>query len=129
MIRKANFLKKRFFCSFLFSFIILLISSKNAVLLADYSLNRGYYESICENKNRPDMDCHGKCQMQKDAQKESSPINLNQFSLEFYPLNTSPDTLLPQHAGISELRARVADFCRFSIPEISYTIPVPPPVV
>lgn len=42
----------------------------------DYNINRGYYEKLCENKDRPEMDCHGKCQMKKDAEQQSSPENL-----------------------------------------------------
>ncbi|WP_162990019.1 hypothetical protein [Chryseobacterium sp. 6424] len=54
--------------------------------MADYQLNRAYYETVCENKNRPAMQCHGKCQANKQSQNTSESYNFS--SLIFTFINT-----------------------------------------
>lgn len=54
----------------------MLAGGKNFLLNVDYTLNRGYYEKLCENKSKPELECHGKCKVKKDSDKKSSSENL-----------------------------------------------------
>ncbi|MFN3020709.1 hypothetical protein ACK1KB_06940 [Chryseobacterium sp. TY3] len=49
--------------SIFYSSLILLCSSQSALLQLDYAINQDFYELHCENKDQPELDCHGKCQM------------------------------------------------------------------
>ena len=42
-----------------------------ALILFDYCLNKKYIAStLCENRNRPQMHCNGKCHLRKELKKE-----------------------------------------------------------
>ncbi len=45
-------------------------------------LNKDYYEARCINKQKPELDCSGKCQVRKEAQKDESPISNIKYSFE-----------------------------------------------
>lgn len=75
--------------SVLFSLVVLLSGSKNFLFLADYSVNKDYYEQLCINKNKPGLECHGKCQMQEKSEKQTSYNDLLTVSFEF---NILPNT-------------------------------------
>lgn len=76
--------------SIFFSFIILVITTQNALFLVDYQINKGFYEEHCENKDKPEMQCHGKCQVKKEASSENNPINEIKFAFEFNILPSKP---------------------------------------
>ena len=78
---------KTFFLSIL-SAIIFLASFQNSLLLVDYQINRDFYEIHCINKAKPEMDCHGKCEMKKESEKTNSPFKLVKGSFEFNILPT-----------------------------------------
>jgi hypothetical protein len=73
--------KKTFAFSFLFVFT--LISFKQVTLFATYLMNqKSITEKFCVNKDKPIMQCKGKCHL-KDAlvqseSKDNTPINLEQ---------------------------------------------------
>ncbi|WP_234109655.1 MULTISPECIES: hypothetical protein [Chryseobacterium] len=80
---------KIFFVSIL-SAIIFLVSFQNSLLLVDYQINRNFYEMHCVNKDKPQMECHGKCEMKKSSEKENSPFKILKSSFEFNLLPTKP---------------------------------------
>lgn len=42
----------------------------------DYALNKEYIaKNLCENRNKPKMNCNGKCHLMKQVQKASSEDN------------------------------------------------------
>jgi len=50
------------------------------IILVDYSINKNYIANVlCVNKNKPKMQCNGKChlkkQLKKEDAKEQSPAN------------------------------------------------------
>ena len=72
---------KLFFSSIL-SCIVFLANFQNSVLLLDYQINRKVYEKHCINKDKPKMNCHGKCQM-----KEKEETSENAEQTEFVKIN------------------------------------------
>jgi hypothetical protein len=70
------------FLSILISIGILLQANSAAVIIADFYLHRDYIaKNLCENRNKPQMKCCGKCclkrKLAKDA-KEQVPGPRNQ---------------------------------------------------
>lgn len=76
--------------SIILSTIIFTASFQNSLFMIDYEINRDFYEIHCINKAKPEMDCHGKCQMQRESEKTSNPFNLVKYSFEFNILPSTP---------------------------------------
>lgn len=74
--------------SIILSTIIFGASFQNSLFMIDYQINRNFYEIHCINKAKPDLDCHGKCQMKKESEKSSNPFALVKYSFEFNILPT-----------------------------------------
>lgn len=63
----------RHFIGHILFFTLLLQTFSGYLLKADYVLNQRLYEERCENKERPQLKCKGKCQLSKkmlEAEKE-----------------------------------------------------------
>jgi hypothetical protein len=64
-------------------------------IVVDYQLNKEYIaKTLCENKNKPQMHCNGKCQMMKKLQQEEKKdqqnpdrSNVNKFEFISFSLN------------------------------------------
>lgn len=56
--------------------------------LFNYMINRSFYEEVCENKDKPEMECHGKCHLTEEMNKdkENSPAPNLEISLKDYPI-------------------------------------------
>ncbi len=62
--------------------------------IIDYALNYEYISTeLCENTNKPELECNGKCHLVKELAKEaqdetpasdSKKVNVNEMSLLFY---------------------------------------------
>lgn len=74
-----------FFYSCILSFVILLLSFQNTLVLLDYYLNQERYELLCENQNRPYTQCHGKCLVKKESQKQEKLFQLLKINFNFLP--------------------------------------------
>ena len=60
--------------------VILMQTFSTLIIIADYQLNKNYIaQNLCENKNKPQLHCNGKCQLNKQLQKqdknENAPFN------------------------------------------------------
>lgn len=77
-------------------FILLLLAQQYASTLQyiNYLVNRASFEAHCENKAKPALKCHGKCQLKKQQQAteqqqptaslpEKREVNLTAFALPF----------------------------------------------
>ena len=62
--------------------VVFLAGFQNSLMWLDYQTNRDFYEIQCVNQDKPEMDCHGKCQMQEEAEKSGS-VNIVKVSFEF----------------------------------------------
>lgn len=76
--------------SLILSLIIFTASFQNSLFMIDYQINRAFYEIHCINKDKPEMDCHGKCQVKKESDKSSNPFNQVKYSFEFNILPAKP---------------------------------------
>ena len=72
------------------SIILFGASFQNSLFMIDYKINQDFYEIHCINKAKPEMDCHGKCQMKMESEKSTNPFNLVKYSFEFNILPTAP---------------------------------------
>lgn len=59
----------KYLFSYSLIFIFLLQSIGNTYFFLDYQLSIEKYEVNCENTEKPELKCHGKCQMTKQAQQ------------------------------------------------------------
>ena len=63
--------------SILYSSMLLLCSNQSTLVWMDYYVNQDFYELHCENKSKPELECHGKCQVTKpENQKPQSQLLL-----------------------------------------------------
>ncbi len=76
--------------SILFSVIIFAASFQNSLFMIDYQINQDFYEIHCVNKAKPDLECHGKCQLKKESEKSTNPFNQVKYSFEFNILPAKP---------------------------------------
>ena len=72
--------------SLILSFLILLIAFQQTLLIVHYHINRDFIEkAYCINKDKKEMDCHGKCHLKKsieDTSKTSDKLlNLKDIDL------------------------------------------------
>lgn len=112
--------------STIFSVLILLAGTKNLFVLADYDINRDYYEKICKNKDKSEMKCHGKCQMAEKTKKGTSELNFERFSFDFY-LNPSLLIGKKQSAGFRQSQRKIDSRIFITISAVTVGVPNPPP--
>ena len=84
----------KFIVLVLFSVVVLFSGSKNFLFLADYSVNRNFYEQLCINKNKPEMST-------LETVERNLQVALNAWSEE---INVSdlPKALQRKHRVVSE---------------------------
>lgn len=60
--------------SYFFASLVAATTLANLFLLADYAVRYNTYANeLCENKDRPELDCDGKCQFAKIMNRHSEP--------------------------------------------------------
>ncbi len=63
--------------AFLLLFCFGLQTFYKGIVLIDYKINTTAYIQQCENKARPEMECHGQCQMMKKIKQEEKKEQKN----------------------------------------------------
>lgn len=114
-----------FVTSILLSIVVFLSGTKNLLFVTDYNINRDYYETICENQNRPEMKCHGKCQVTKENEKTSKNFSFRHFIFEFYAPAAEFIAAKVEHAIFKNTKVTISDSQFWN--EISRSVPNPPP--
>lgn len=114
-----------FVTSILLSVVVILSGTKNLLFVTDYHMNRDYYETICENQNRPEMECHGKCQVTKKNEKTSKNFSFSHFIFEFYAPATEFTPAKTECAIFKNTKVAIS-YSKFWN-EISRAVPNPPP--
>ena len=113
--------------SLILSLIIFTASFQNSLFMIDYQINRAFYEIHCINKDKPEMDCHGKCQMKKESDKSSNPFNQVKYSFEFNILPAKPLEFNLNSATQLERKVEINTFyADFILPGFSEIFPHPP---
>ena len=73
---------------------LLLQTNSKLVFITDYYLNKDYIaKNLCENRNKPEMNCCGKCCLKKklvNDEKDQSPSSGSQRGKEEVTLYYSP---------------------------------------
>ena len=77
--------------------IILLSAFGQSVIFVHYLINKNYYATVlCENKEKPKMNCHGKCHMMKEMKEQekkeqspAAPIKEKQETVQYFQTNTA----------------------------------------
>lgn len=104
-------------------------SFQNSLLFLDYQINRNFYETHCVNKDKPEMNCHGKCEMKKESEKSTSPFNLVKIGFEFNILSNSK-VELPKPKPIFFYKKQISLFATTGILQNGYSeiLPRPPQI-
>src|SRR5690606_3619645 len=72
-----------------FTFLYILAMLKPVMPVFEYVINQDYIaEYLCINKDKPEMDCNGKCYLMQKIQKENDEKkqNLPAINLKDYPI-------------------------------------------
>ena len=88
----------------LLSSIIFLASFQNSLFYVDYQLNTDYYKALCINKQKPELNCNGKCQVKSQSEKENSPISEIKYAFELNILPAKNIEIPKAKANFSEKR-------------------------
>lgn len=112
--------------AYLLTCLVFFSGTKNLFFLVDYQVNRNYYELVCENQNRPELNCHGKCQINKDTQKTTRTFSFSHFTFDFYE---NEDTIIPHRIDVDvkdliQISEYTSDFWY----AVFQRVPNPPPV-
>lgn len=60
--------------SFLLIFVLVFSMMKNSLMLSFYLIDtEDFVELFCENKEKPEMKCNGKCELSKLAKEDNQP--------------------------------------------------------
>lgn len=55
----------------IFLSVFLMYTFSQVVIMLNYVINYEYIsEVLCENKDKPELDCHGKCHLEKELKKD-----------------------------------------------------------
>lgn len=61
---------------------------ETALISLNFTINQDYFASICTNKDKPEMECNGKCHLKKQIkqheEEKSSEENLTQKELQLF---------------------------------------------
>ena len=113
----------------LLSIIIFGASFQNSLFMIDYKINQDFYEIHCVNKEKPEMECHGKCQMKKESEKSTNPFNLVKYAFEFNILPTAPAEFFIREQNFDDHKSANFTFQEVFIPEVFLNILPQPPRV
>lgn len=111
----------------LFSFTILIFQFRLSFYVLEYSLdNQTFTEKYCENKDKPELKCNGKCHLAKvanDNSKNTIPLT-NLLEKEVYYYSTFEDEYL---FIVTELKLKVLFNFYKNLISINPIIDTPPP--
>ncbi len=113
--------------SILFSVMIFAASFQNSLFMIDYQINQNFYEIHCMNKAKPELDCHGKCQMKKESEKSTNPFNQVKYSFEFNILPAKPFAFTVKNISILTYKKELFDMENSFVKEGFYEILPHPP--
>ncbi len=88
--------------------LILINSTKASLTYTYYELDPiGFIEALCENKDQPELQCNGNCQLKKVAESQDNTQNTPESIVDFKELvlYPSPDTEIKISKTIYKKRA------------------------
>jgi len=111
------------------SIILFGASFQNSLFIIDYKINQDFYEIHCVNKEKPNLKCHGKCQIQMESEKSTNPFNLVKYSFEFNILPTAPVDYFTKKQNFVDAKSVDFTYRELFTPEVSFGVPPHPPQV
>lgn len=111
------------------SLIIFGASFQNSLFVIDYAVNQDFYEIHCINKSKPELDCHGKCQLKVESEKTTNPFNLVKYSFEFNILPEAPVDFFIKKQNFVHSQTTDFTYRELFIPIVFLNIPAQPPQV
>jgi hypothetical protein len=81
-------------------------SFQSSLVNIDYYINQDFYEAHCTNKDKPEMECHGKCQVKSNSEKENGIMQVAKFCYEF---NFVPQTEIEFHKDLENPNWKTAN--------------------
>lgn len=115
--------------SVLMTLLFLLITSHQALILAHFKLNQDFIvQEFCINKSLPELECHGKCHLNKEL-KQTNNTNPNKL-ISYKNFDLALVSILEFEVKIPKFRRLQAEvaYKDFEYLEIHLEIFVPPPM-
>lgn len=82
------FVEMKYLLSYIIISVFILQSVGNTFFYLEYQYSIEAYKSVCENKDKPELKCQGKCQMKKQTEKFGFWENENQKNQKTPALKT-----------------------------------------
>ncbi len=68
---RRTFARVKRVLTYLFLVTMVMYTFSQVVIIADYLVNIDYIsENLCENKDKPELECHGSCHLKKELTKD-----------------------------------------------------------
>ncbi len=113
--------------SFILSSIIFLASFQNSLFYVDYQINTEFYETYCINKQKPELDCNGKCQVKKATEQSQNPASQIKYAFELNILPSKPIETEIKNPFSLELKTKKFSYNPiFTLDGYTHILPVPP---
>lgn len=110
--------------------LFLLVAFQQALIIVHFKLNQQKIEQeFCINKDKPEMQCHGKCHLKKELQKTDNP------DLELTSIYKKIDIVLTSNyeLTVAVLKTitsnKVSIYKKFKLLEPYLEIFIPPPIM
>lgn len=113
--------------SFILSSIIFLASFQNSLFYVDYQINTEFYETYCINKQKPELDCNGKCQVKKATEQSQNPTSQIKYAFELNILPSKPIETEIKNPFSLELKTKKFSYDHiFTLDGYTHILPDPP---
>jgi hypothetical protein len=113
--------------SFILSSIIFLASFQNSLFYVDYQINTEFYETYCINKQKPELDCNGKCQVKKATEQSQNPTSQIKYAFELNILPSKPIETEIKNPFSLELKTKKFSYNPiFTLDGYTHILPDPP---
>ncbi|MDY3351743.1 hypothetical protein PG357_07060 [Riemerella anatipestifer] len=90
MIKNISFVLVKKVLAYIMLAIIMLVSFQQSIVVVHFKLNQSFIEAnYCINKDKPQMNCHGKCYLEKelkDNQQDDVLVGLSLYETVVFVL-------------------------------------------
>ena len=115
--------------SFTMTMLFLLVSFQQALIIVHFKLDQKNIEKeFCLNKDKPELQCHGKCHLKKELEKsDTTDLELTSIGKK---IDMVPVSNIEVPAPIIKVikSGKITNYKEFGLLEPSLEIFVPPPI-
>ena len=113
--------------SFILSSILFLASFQNSLFYVDYQINTEFYETYCIYKQKPELDCNGKCQVKTATEHSQNPASKIKYAFELNILPCKPFETEIKNPFSLELKSKKFSYNPiFTLDGYTHILPDPP---